>query len=264
MNRFWLSDETYNLTEAFTAGATLFIEGQGLHPSTLYDFHLSSEPGSTRRILLARYRADNYGCLAATPLIPAVGLSHLSATRSEGSFVIRVEVSGRAGLDFEELDFTVSPRYEGRRIFACDRNAKIHTGMEKGSEPVAAALHNFPEGPIRVYLVRRKQGWRTGYPIEPVVTRKGTVCSRLINHDGASERMVTLADSRDIPAGGYQFVVRAISPGSSAAESRFLLRDDVVSDRHAASLVILLPFSSGLAMASRRRVANEVSRVAEG
>lgn len=262
MNRFWLSDESHNSTAVFTTGATLFIEGQGLHPSTLYDFHLS-DAGSARRVLLARYGTDNYGCLAAMPLIPAVGLSRLGVIPSQSSFVIRAEVSGGTGLEFEDLNFAVSSRHAGRRVYACDRNAKVHTGMEKGSQPVATVLHNFPEGPTWVYLVRRKPGWRTGDPIEPVVTRKGAVCSRLIYHDGAPERMVKLADSRDIPAGGYQFVVRSISPGSDAAGSRFLLRDDVVSDRHAASLVILLPFSSGYAVSSRRRAADSVSKVAE-
>jgi hypothetical protein len=263
MNRFWLSDETYNSTEVFTTGATLFIEGQGLHPSTLYDFYLSSGSGSARRILLARYRTDSYGYLAVTPLIPAVGLSHLGAIPSESSFVVRAEVSGRPGLEFEDLDFTVSSRHKARRVYACDQNARIHIGIEKGSEPVAAALHEFQEGPIRVFLVRRKLGWRIGDPIEPVVTRKGAVCSRLIYHDGAPERMVTLAESVDVPAGRYQLIARSVSPGTDAAESPFLVRNDVVSDRYAASLVILLPFNSRHAVGNWARAADNVSKLAE-
>ncbi len=262
MNRFWLSDETYNSTEVFAIGATLFIEGQRLHPSTLYDFRLS-DVGSAKRILLARYRTDSYGCLAAMPLIPAVGLSHLGAIQSESAFVIRAEVSGKTGLEYEDLDFTVSAGHKAPRVYACDRNARIHTGIDKGSDPVAAALHNFQEGPIRVYLVRQRQGWRTGDLIEPVVTRKGAVCSRLIHHDGSPARMVKLTESIDVPAGRYQFIARPVSPGSDAIERPFLLRSDVVSDRHAASLVIRLSFDSGYAAGSRGRADDHVSRLAE-
>ena len=250
MSRFWLSDETNNLTDVFTVGATLSIEGRGLHPSTLYDFHFLSQSPNEPDTLLARYSTDRDGALAATPLIPYVGLSHQGATYSQPcahgtvsgqSFVIRAAISGVTDPECDKLTFTVTPQNRTRRIFACDGKGRLQTRILKGSGPVVASLHNFPAGCVRVYLVHRQSGWRVGDRIEPVSTRKGALCSRTMYHDGAAERMVTLVESNDLPAGSYQLIARVFPAGWHQAEST-LLRDDVVSDRQNASLVILLPF----------------------
>jgi len=253
MNRFWLSDETNNSTEVFTVGSTLFIEGRGLHPSALYDFHLLPQAPNEAVTLLARYSTDRHGALAATPLIPYVGLfneletealSHTEAHKAVAghTFVIRAGSSERRDAESEDLKFTVTLRNKLRRIFPCDARGRLKTGIEKGRRPISVALHHFPAGCVRVYLVPRQFGWRVGDPIAPVAMRKG-VCSRLFYHAGSAERIITLADSHDIPAGSYQFIARAYPPGWHEAEEPILLRDDIVSDRRFASLVVRLPFN---------------------
>ncbi len=252
MTRFWLSDETNNSTEIFTIGSTLFVEGRGLHPTTLYDFHLSGDTAPRATTLLARYSTDHYGTLAATPLIPYLELFNQSKTHvqadahrafAERSFVIRASGVRKTVRDFEELKYTVTPRDRRRRIFACDARGRVLTSVEQGRVPVTIALYNFEAGLVRVFAVRRPSGWQAGDPIDPVRTRKGAVCSRLLHHNGSRELIVTLAESRDMPSGSYQFIARALSPGWHETEAPTLLSDDVVSDRAFASLEIKLPFS---------------------
>jgi len=249
MNRFWLSDETYSATEVFTLGSTLFIEGRGLRPLTAYDFRLVSRSSSDAATLLARYSTDCYGSLAATPLIPCIGALNQGRKEIrpraliENTFTIRAGISGSRDPEIEDLNFVVTLRSERQRIFPCDADGRLQTGVEKGKGPVSIALHNFPAGCVRVFLVPRQFGWQIGDPIEPVVTRKSTPCERLFHHDGAAKRIVNLTESRHIPAGGYQFVARAIPSGAHDAEEPFLLRNDVVSDRQSASLVVRLPFN---------------------
>ncbi len=254
MNRFRLSDEKNISTEVFPIGSTIFIEGRGLHPSTLYDFHLSSQSADEADTLLARYSTDRHGTLAATALIPYVGVFKQGETHAQSdadahkamagrTFTIRAAVSQEKDRDFEDLKFTVMPRNRERWIFACDANGRLQTGIEQGNGPVSLALRNFPAGCVRVYLVPRQFGWRVGDPIEPVTTHKGAICSRLFHHDGSAEHIVKLAESHEIPAGSYQFIARAFPPGWYEAEETTLLADDVVSDRRFASLVIRLPFN---------------------
>jgi hypothetical protein len=252
MIRFWLSDETNNSTEIFTIGSTLFIEGRGLHPSTLYDFHLSGETAREATTLLARYSTDRHGILAATPLIPCVGLFNQGETHTqadahrafaERTFIIRASAKEKIVRDFEELKYTVTPRERRRRIFACDARGRILTGIEQGRAPVTIALHNVGAGLVRVSAGPRQSGWRTGDPIDPVGTRKGAICSRLFHHDGSRELIVKLAESHDMPSGSYQFIARAFPPGWHEAGESTLLPDDVVSDRGFASLEIKLPFN---------------------
>jgi hypothetical protein len=252
MTRFWLSDETNNSTEIFTIGSTLFIEGRGLHPSTLYDFHLSGETARESTTLLARYSADRHGILAATPLIPYVGLftqfetlTQADAHRAfaERTFIIRASARQKTARSFEELKYTVTSRDRCRRIFACDARGRILTGIEQSHVPVTIALHSFEAGLVRVSAVPRQSGWRTGDPIDPVITRKGAICSRLFHHNGSRELIVKLAESHDMPSGSYQFIARAFPPGWHEAEESKLLPDDVVSDRRLACLEIRLPFN---------------------
>ena len=253
MIRFWLSDERNNSTKVFLIGSTIYIEGRGLHPSTLYDFHLLSESEEEATTLLARYSTDRHGVMAATPLIPYAGVfkqdeiyarSYADAHRETAgrTFIIRAVVSEGSGHDFEDLKFAVMPRSSERWVFSCDATGHLQTGIDQGSGPVSIALRNFPEGSVRVYAVPRQFTWRVGDPIEPVATRKAAICSRTFHHDGAAERIVRLAESDEIPAGTYQFIARWFQHGRYEAGEAALLADDVVSDRRFASIVVRLPF----------------------
>lgn len=249
MNRFWLSDETYSATEVFTVRSTIFIEGRGLRPLTVYDFRLASRSSNDASTLLARYSTDCYGSLAATPLIPCVGALNEGGKDLRprvfvgNTFTIRAGVSGSRHPEIVDLNFVVALRSKRQRIFHCDADGRLLTGVEKGKGPVSIALHNFPAGSIRVFLVPRQFGWQMGDPIEPVLTRQSTPCEWHFDHDGVAKRIINLTESRDIPAGGYQFVARAIPPGGHDAGEPFLLRNDVISDRQSASLVLRLPFN---------------------
>ncbi len=254
MIRFWLSDENNISTKVFPIGSTLFIEGRGLHPSTLYDFHLSDESRDGAATLLARYSTDRHGVLPATALIPYVGVFKHDQTYLQfdtdahgetagRTLTIRAKVSGEPRPDSEQLKFTVMPRNNDRWIFSCDANGQMQTGIEQGRGPISIALRNFPAGCVRVYLVPRQFGWRAGDPIDPIATRNGSICRRVFRHDGSAETIVNLADSDEIPAGSYQFIARSFPLGWYEAEEPRLLADDVVSDRRFASLVIRLPFN---------------------
>jgi len=250
---FRLTDENNTSTKVFTIGSTIFIQGRGLRPSTLYDFHLSSKSTEGATTLLARYSTDGHGVMPATPLIPYAGVFKHDETypRSDAgahvktlgrTFVIRAEAQEKAGGDFENLNFAVMPRNSERWIFSCDVNGHSQTGIEQGNGPISIGLRNFPAGCVRVSLVPRQLEWRAGDPIEPVATRQGAICRRVFYHDGSAERIVKLADSDEIPAGSYQFVARSFPLGWSEAGEAALLAGDVVSDRQFASLVIRLPF----------------------
>jgi hypothetical protein len=249
MNRFWLSDETYSATEVFTVRSTIFIEGRGLRPLTAYDFRLVSRSSNDAATLLARYSTDCYGSLAATALIPCVGALNqgwrdIQPCVSIGNtFTIRAGISGSRDPEIVDLNFVVALRSKRPRIFHCDADGRLLTGVDKGKAPVSIALHNLPAGFVRVFLVPRQFGWQIGDPIEPVVTRESIPCKWLFHHDGIAKRVIDLTESRDIPAGGYQFVARAIPSGGHDAEEPFLLRNDVISDRQSASLVVRLPFN---------------------
>lgn len=252
MNRFWLSDETNNSSETFTTGSTIFIEGRGLRPLTLYDFRLLSHSSNEAATLLARYTTDRHGALSAMPLIPCIGSLSYGGTNpnsrvsAEQIYTIRAGASRSSESEAEELSFLVTARKKRRQIFSCDERGRIQDGLEKGSGPISIALQNFPAGQLRVLIVPRQFGWQVGDPIHPVITRNGAKCGWLIEHDGAAKRVVKLAESHDLPAGGYQFVARVVSPGCHEPAEPFLLRDDVVSDRQSTSLVIRLPFQNQL------------------
>jgi hypothetical protein len=162
---------------------------------------------------------------------------------AERTFFIRAQVSRKNDCDVEDLKFTVTPRDRNRRIIPCGATGRPKPSIEAGKGPVSIALQNFKAGCVRVYLVPGRCGWRAGDPIDPVLTRKGAICSRLFYHNGSSELIVTLAESQDIPAGSYQFIARAFPPGWHEAEELTLLPDDVVSDRRFASLVVRHPLN---------------------
>jgi hypothetical protein len=252
MTRFWLSDENNISTTVFTMGSTIFIQGRGLHPSTLYDFYLSGVSTEGATTLLARYSTDRYGILSTTPLIPYVGALRHDADARRGTvgrtFFIRAEARGKTGHGLENLDFAVMPAESSRWIFSCDANGRLQTGIEQRNGSISIALRNFAAGCVRVFLVPRQAGWRVGDPVVPVATRKGASCRRVFLHDGSSERIVKLAESYEIPAGTYQFIARSFPLGWDEAGEATLLADDVVSDRQFASLVIRLPFKKRLGL----------------
>jgi hypothetical protein len=253
MTRFWLSDENNIPTKVFTIGSTIFIQGRGLHPYSLYDFHLCGESKEGTTTLLARYSTDRHGALLPTALIPCAGVfkhdgvypqSDADARRETAgrTFIIRAESRGNTGHDLENLNFAVMPLKHSRWIFSCDASGQLQTSIEQRSGPISIALRNFPAGCVRVSLVPRQSRWRVGDPIVPVSTRGGSICRRVFHHDGSAERIVKFAQSDDIPAGSYQFVARSFQLGWNEAGETAMLADDVVSDRQFASLVIRLPF----------------------
>src|SRR5882672_2865074 len=157
MTRFWLSDENNISTKVFAIGSTIFIQGRGLHPSSLYDFHLSTKSTEGATTLLARYSTDRHGAMSATPLIPYVGVfKHDRADpRSDAdahmktvgcTFIIRAEGRVKTGEDFEKLNFAVMPRNSKRWIFSCDVNGHSQTGIDQGNGPISIGLRNFPAG----------------------------------------------------------------------------------------------------------------------
>jgi len=58
----WLGNELGEATENFQIGSTIFVAGRGLHPATLYDFHLLDQQAEGEKVLLASYTTDRHGC----------------------------------------------------------------------------------------------------------------------------------------------------------------------------------------------------------
>jgi hypothetical protein len=106
----------------------------------------------------------------------------------------------------------LAPADRAPRLFACDLHGSLQTGIEHGAGQVAVALHNFPVGCVRIFLVRRQFGWRIDDPIEPASTR-GAASIRTLLRDGSAMRIVTIAHAAQFEPGSYQFIARAFQPG---------------------------------------------------
>jgi hypothetical protein len=218
----------------------------------LYDVERRRETGRTRFELLARCITDRHGTLPTTALLPYAGfmdrgdsgvltLREALASLAEVSSVIRVTGPGRQRVRRETLKFSVTPPGPEPRLFVCDAGGRPQTGIEYGSGDVAVALHRFPAGCVRVFMVPRQFGWRVGDPIEPVKAL-GESQVHTLTHDGTSMQIVVLKRGSAVPPGSYQFIARAFPPGWYQADAPHLLADDVVSDRRFASLVVRLPY----------------------
>jgi hypothetical protein len=251
-SRVWLTDDGGNPRELFPIGQTVFVAGRGLHAATTYEFSLLDETRRGKAGLLARYTTDRHGALTMATLLPYVGLvqqGHTSTRSYEEAhaalngraLAIRVTRRGEREPDVEDLKLAIGPLDREPRLFACDPRGRLQTGIEHGVGDIAVALHNFPAGCIRIFLVSRQFGWRIGDPIEPVHTR-GAGAVWTLKHDGSAMRIVTIAHSSELEVGSYQFIARAFPAGWYAANEPTLLAGDIVSDRTFASLVIRLPF----------------------
>jgi dienelactone hydrolase len=249
----WLSDENGARADLFSVGQTIFVAGRGLRPASLYEFSLLSEAARAKPTLIARYTTDRHGELPLTALFPYIGLvdHHEGGMRTQAeaaqavggrTFAIRVTCRNRRTAECDDLRFAVAPKQREPRLFACDTDGRLQTGLEQGAGDITLALHNFPAGCVRLFVVRRQLGWRVGDLIVPVPAPDGGVLVRTFNHDGAAARLVTVARGTDMLPGSYQFIARAFPAGWYAADEQMLLDGDVVSDRRFASLVIRLPF----------------------
>ncbi len=246
---FSLVDDQGTKRDSFGAGETIFVEGRGLPPCTAFTFTL--DQGTEKPEVLARYVSDRHGSLPATPLAPYVGLhyvtggqsprTHEEAERVLGgkSFTIDVAASDSNSRVGETLTFGILGGSPSSQIFSSDANGQLVTGLEEGE--VGVTLRNFPAGCVRILVVRRQFGWRTGDAIEPVRTRAGAPLVTTVRASAATQ-YVPLAGVADIGPGSYQFIARAFPAGWHEANEPVLLRGDVVSDRRFASLVIRSPF----------------------
>ena len=253
ISKIWLSDDRGDARDHFAIGSTIFVAGRGLRPATQYEFHLLGQASGEKHQLLARYSTDRHGHLASTPLLPYVGLIHhgdkpirsyAEACKADGgrNLVLRVTQHPKGGHEIEDVKFTIRKRDREKWLFSCDAEGRLQPGIEQDKGEISVALHNFPAGCVRIYLVRRQFGWRIGDPIDPVTLRNGAVAIRTFHHDGSDGRAVTITNSANLPPGSYQFIARAFPVGWYEADELSLLADDVVSDRHFASLVIRMPF----------------------
>ncbi|PYS88893.1 MAG: hypothetical protein DMF64_19095 [Acidobacteria bacterium] len=245
---FWLHDDGGARREAFSIGETVFVAGRGLRPTTLYEFALAGAGERKDDTLLARYTSDRHGALSAT-LWPYVGLLHhgdnaptidktCESFRAQ-TFTLRASATGRGrARDAHSIKFAVTRRDDAPHLFSSDAQGRLQTGVPHGDGAVAVALRNFPAGCVRVLIVRRQFGWRVGDPLEPARMRNGARAVTTIRHDGAASRVVYLARSAELAPGSYQFIARAYRPGWYEADELTLLRDDVISDRRFASLVV--------------------------
>jgi hypothetical protein len=251
-SKFWLSDDSGSAREIFSIGQTIFVAGRGLRPATTYEFKLPARAEHDKPELLARYTTDRHGELIMTPLLPYVGLVHpgetgtrtyeeARASLADRTLAIGVTQRGESKPEVDELRVAIAPLDREPRLYACDPRGRLQTGIEHGAGQVALALHNFPAGCVRIFLVRRQFGWRIGDPIEPAGTR-GAAAIRTLMHDGSAMSIVTIAHGAEFEPGAYQFIARAFPAGWYAADEPTLLAGDTVSDRRFASLVVRLPF----------------------
>ena len=251
---FWLCDDTDSLRDSFAIGETVFVAGHGLAPTTVYEFVQLSKSKRHKNDVLAGYVTDRHGVLNTTALLPYLGLSDQrgegflafdEANQALGGKIIKLRVTPRSRrkLKPELLKFIVGGQASKRRIFPCDPAGRLLTGIEQDEREVMVTLQNFPRGCVRIFLVRRQFDWRQGDPIELVHTYEGTAVLKTIDHNGLASRVVTIARSSEIPPGSYQFIARVFRPGWFEADELTLLREDVLSDRKFASLVIRLPFN---------------------
>jgi hypothetical protein len=250
---FSLLDDQGATRELFAVGETIFVSARGLPPFTTCTFSL--ERGTKKQEVLARLTSDRHGALPVTPLVPYVGLHNLTEGNSDRQvpgthedaekliggrrYAILAAASAPEGIRDHTLKFGVLERNSGSQIFSSSPSGHLVTGMEEGE--VGVTLRNFPSGCVRIFAVRRQFGWRPGDPIEPVRTREGTSIVTTVRTEKASH-YVRLARAAELGPGSYQFIARAFRAGWHEADETILLRDDVVSDRRFASLVIRYPF----------------------
>jgi len=230
----------------------VFVAGHGLEPCSSLTF-AGRHPGG-RREILATYISDRHGRLPQTVLLPYCGLierpeyppaplAHLLHRTDSETYRVELE-TGDHGCRESILDFTLTARADRPRLFVCDPAGRLQSGIAHGRNPVDVLLDGFPTGCVRIFIVKRRFGWRTGDPIEPWTTGdKHHVYT--FAHDGSSHRVVHLATSEDIGPGAFQIIARAFPPGWFEADAEHLLATDVVSDRRFASLVVRCPFDGG-------------------
>jgi hypothetical protein len=249
-SEFWLCDHAGAARDRFNIGETVFVAGRGLEPGAGYDFALTAEGG--RAELLARYAADRHGVLPASTLAPYFGLAprrggphrplaEALAEETEQPWAVRVTPAGDRKGRPETLRFTLAAD-RAPRLFSCDADGRLQSGLEHGKGEVALALAGFARGCVRVFIVPRQFGWRPGDPIAPARLREGRAAVRTFEHDGQAFRIVELARAGELEPGSYQFIARAFRPGWHAADEPVLLAEDIVADARFASLVVRWPF----------------------
>jgi hypothetical protein len=240
--RIWAVDDLRNPREVFEVGETVWMQGHGLHPLSLYTIaRLPVHPGAKPEIL-ARLTTGRHGDLPATAVLPYVGLTPLPGQKEFRDFEsAEKEWSGRIvsiAAEHVEARFAVAGTAVRPRVYPCDEQGRMVTGFLHGEAALTIGLRRFPAGCVRIFVVRRQYGWYPGDPIQPVRDATGRPLVSVVQVGKQGTATVCLADRRQIEPGSYQFIARAFRPGWWSADDDRLLADDVVSDRRFASLVI--------------------------
>jgi dienelactone hydrolase len=248
----WVADSEGVERDAFDVGDSVFIAGRGLLPGAIHELTLLGEDSPELQGQGARFLTDRHGALATTLFLahlgltglagepnPSIGVAHQSFRDQE----LRLRVTAARGKRRFRREVTFAIRAAATpAIFSCDREGRLQTGLQAGQGEPAVFLRNFPKGCVRIAVVERQFGWRSGDPIEPLLQRRRAPTVVTIDHDGRPNRVVSLPRRWALGPGSYQFIARAHQPGWYLADEPYLLSTDVVSDRRFASLVIRLPF----------------------
>jgi dienelactone hydrolase len=250
----WLCDAEGLRRDSFYSGENIFIAGNGLFPVGQVYLTLTTTGQTENSTPLARLTTDRHGSLPPTLLIPYLGLFDKEHSESsletalkahrEQNYTILAMVHGQAkrgkrfSIPFRQLPISKAPR-----LFSSDAKGRLQTGVTAGDAEISVTLVHFPAGCVRIYVVPRQFGWRTGDTLRPARLRDGTMASVTIQHDGAPFHRVSLAPSAQLTPGSYQFIARAFPPGWYQADADSLLAGDIVSDHQFASLVIRRPIN---------------------
>jgi hypothetical protein len=242
----------------FFVGESIFIAGTGLFPHASVEIALIDLSAPDRRVSNAstnehpsgsiRLVTDRHGNLPTTLLEANLGLPDASQSESrsivesirtfeERDFEVRVQVQLRSRSLKRSVRFRVVAG-SSPAIFVTTATGQLLRAGEHGDVAPSLLLHNFPAGCVRVTVVQRQFGWRSGDLVEPVRTARGREMTVTFSHDGQTARVMRLPKAWTLSPGGYQFIARHHQPGWFEAVDPHLLATDVVSDHRFASLVV--------------------------
>lgn len=231
-------------------GQTLALQGTGLLPNRAYtlSWQAGEASGSARKAprLQHTLTTDAAGRLERTVVLPQFGLSALGSSETLSASAALRQLGGQT------LSWTLG---EGRRTvakgalridkrlrtplaFVANEHGELLNAIQGDRDELSVALVNMPPGPLRAWLVNRRDGWSTGDPVEPLRDRQGRplVFDELTPSEQST--VVRLAAPGRIPPGAYAMVLRPMRYGFEADEQWHLQPRDIVLGRGFTGLVV--------------------------
>jgi hypothetical protein len=225
--------------EVFEVGEPLGIRARGLVVASSHEVSLFDENGS--ELFTSRLMSDRKGAIRHAIIWSQFGLddprssgrlSPDEALMTWGGRQLRIAIA-RAGSELVDATIPISGEFRRPLVMSTDGDGRPRNGAGPGDDDLVVSGYNLlPGSTFRVWLAARRFGWRAGNAFQPVMSKSdGSPLQADVTTDEAGRFRVRLARHRDIPPGGYDFILRELRYGREDVEDLDLRIDDTVGFR---------------------------------